>query len=193
MENDVKIPVEVSAKHIHLTQEHVDILFGKGYQLTHKSELSQPGFFVTNEKVEVIGKKGSANFSILVPLRSKTQVEIAITDAIKLGLDVVVRDSGDLADSAPCKLKGPAGEVDLEEGVIVASRHIHLNDENAQKLGVKDKDLIKVQVGGARGLTFENVLVRVAPENTNSMHIDTDEGNAANINNKIQTFGKKVL
>ncbi len=193
METEVKIPIEVSAKHIHLTQDDVDTLFGKGYQLTNKKELSQPGYFVTNEKVEVIGSKGSANFSILIPLRSQTQVEVAITDAIKLGLDVCVRDSGNLAGSAPCKLKGPAGEIDLKEGVIVARRHIHLNDDYASQLNVKDKEFIKVKVEGERGLTFENVLVRVDPSFSNSMHIDTDEGNAVNINNKTQTFGKKVL
>lgn len=191
MSEDVKIPIEVSARHLHLTREHVDILFGEGYELTAKRELSQKGYYVANETVEIIGKKSSANFGILFPLRSKTQVELAITDTIKLGINPVIRNSGDLVGSASCILKGPKGELELKEGVIVAARHIHVSPEYANKLGVKNDEFMNVKVEGERPLIFERVLVRVDPSFGISMHIDTDEGNAANINNKIQTFGKK--
>lgn len=192
MENEIKIPIEVSARHIHLTQEHVEILFGEGYQLTHKKELSQPGYFVTQETVEVIGSKSSANFSILTPLRKQTQIEVAITDAVKLGIPIFLRDSGDLAGTGSCTIKGPKGQIELEEGVIVARRHIHCNDEYAAKLNVKDKDFIDVVVDTDRPLVFKKVLVRTDPSFGLTMHIDTDEGNAANINNKNQTFGRKI-
>ena len=192
MGNDIKIPIEVSAKHAHLCQEHVDILFGKGYQLTNKAELSQKGYFVANERVEVVGSKSGADFGILLPLRDKSQIEVAITDAIKLGLDIVLRDSGDLEGSGACILRGPEGEIALSEGVIVARRHIHMNDEDAKQLGVKDKDHISVSVDGDRALIFEDVLIRTDPTFSTSMHIDTDEGNAANINNKTKSFGKRI-
>lgn len=191
MAEDVKIPIEVSARHVHLSEEHIEILFGKGYKLTNKAELSQKGFYVANEKVEVVGKKSSANFGILLPTRSRSQVELAITDSIKLGIEPIIRNSGDLGGSASCILRGPQGEIELEQGVIVAARHVHISPENAEKLDVKHDEYMSVKVGGKRPLIFENVLVRVDPSFGCSMHIDTDEGNAANINNKNQTFGTK--
>jgi len=189
MNNEVKIPIEVSARHVHLTQDHVDILFGEGYQLVNKRELSVKGFFVAEERVEVVGKKASASFGILTPLRSATQVEMAITDAIKLGIDVCVRMSGDLVNSAACTLKGPKGEVTLDEGVIIAARHIHMNDRLAKELGIKDHDEVSVKVSGDRGVVFDHVAVRCDPAFDLTMHIDTDEGNAINVNNKNITYG----
>ena len=189
MNKEVKVPIEVSARHVHLSQEHVDILFGKDYQLTDKRELSVKGFFVAEERVEVVGKKSSASFGVLTPLRSQTQVEMAITDAIKLGVDVCLRMSGDLAGSAACTLKGPKGEVELDEGVIIAGRHIHMNDKLAAELGINDHDEVSVKVGGGRGVTFDHVAVRTDPAFDITMHIDTDEGNAINVDNKNLTYG----
>jgi len=186
---ELKIPIEVSARHLHLTQGDVDILFGAGYQLTNKRELSQKGYFVAEERVEVVGKKASASFGILTPLRSQTQVEMAITDMVKLGIDVCVRMSGDLAGSAGCVLKGPKGEMILDEGVIVAQRHIHINDELAKEHGISDNDVVSVKIEGDRGVVFDQVAVRTDPTFDITMHIDTDEGNAINVNNKNVTYG----
>ncbi|MDR1781506.1 MAG: phosphate propanoyltransferase [Bacilli bacterium] len=188
--SQLKTPIEISAKHLHLCQEHVDILFGKNYQLTKKRELSQKNYFVTEETVEVIGSKGSDNFSILIPLRKKTQVELAITDAIKLGLDQYIRDSGDIKNTGSCILKGPKGQVKLEEGVIIAARHIHMNTNLAAENGLKDGDHVSVEIEGERALIFKKVTIRTDESFNITMHIDTDEGNAANINNKKLTYGK---
>ena len=190
MTEEVKVPLEVSARHLHLTQEHVDILFGEaGYQLTNKRELSVKGFFVAEERVEVIGKKSSASFGILTPLRSQTQVEMAITDAVKLGIEAPVRMSGDLAGSGACTLRGPHGEVEIAEGVIIAQRHIHMNDQMAKDLGIADHEEVSVKVGGARGAILEKVPVRTDPAFSITMHIDTDEGNALSVNNKNLSYG----
>ncbi len=179
----MNITVEVSARHIHLSQEHLDILFGKGYALNYKKELSQPGQFACSEKVEVIGPKGSFNMSILAPLRKATQAEISVTDARKIGVDVFVRDSGDITGSAGAVLKGPAGEVTINEGVIVAGRHIHLSNAQAEKINAKDGERVDVAVEGAdnRSVVFKNVLIRVNKDFNAAMHIDTDEANAAGI------------
>jgi len=189
---DIKIPIEVSARHVHLSDEDVETLFGKGYVLTNKKELSQKGYYVANEKVEVVGSKGSANFGILLPGRSASQVELAITDAIKLGIDVALGDSGNHENTAGCILRGPKGEVKLDQGVMVAKRHIHMNQKEADALGVKDKDRIDVEVESDRPLVFKDCLVRVDPTFSTSMHIDTDEGNAANISNSKPTYGRKI-
>ena len=175
-----KILVETSARHVHLTQEHVDILFGKGHQLTRKKDLSQPGQFACEERVTVVGpKRELANVSILGPVRKGSQVELSLTDARSIGLDVPVRESGDIAGSASCKLIGPAGEVELTEGVIAAKRHIHMTPEDAQNFGVSDKELVMVRViSNARSLIFDDVVVRVSPSFSTAMHIDTDEANA---------------
>lgn len=192
MSEEVKIPIEVSARHAHLSQEDVDVLFGKGYKLTNKRELSQKGYYLANETIEVIGKKGSATFGILLPERSQSQIEVAITDAIKLGIDPVLTNSGELENTSGCIMKGPKGEVVLDKGVMVAARHLHINDEVAQKLNVVDKDHIDVEVNGPRPVIFKDVLVRVDPSFGISMHIDTDEANAAGVNNKELTYGRKV-
>ena len=175
----MKIMVETSARHVHLTQEHLDILFGKGYALTPKKDLSQPGQFACVEKVEVVGPKGTMKMSILGPTRPETQVEISLTDARKLGVTAPIRESGDLEDTPGCVLRGPAGEVTLEKGVIAAKRHIHMTPADAEAFGVKDKDVVSVRVESAgRSLVFGDTVVRVSPKFALAMHIDTDESNA---------------
>ncbi len=177
----MKILVETSARHVHLTQEALETLFGEGYQLTVKKMLSQPEQFASNERVTVVGpKKEMANVSILGPCRSSNQVELSATDARSIGLDAPVRESGDVAGSAGCKLVGPKGEVELTEGVIVAKRHIHMTPVDAQAAGVADKDIVKVACGGeGRKLVFDDVIIRVSEKYATAMHIDTDESNAA--------------
>lgn len=176
-----KVTVGISARHVHVTQEHLDILYGAGYALTNKKDLAQPGQFASNETIDVVTEKSAfKNVRILGPIRSKSQVEVSMSDAMKLGLkNIPVRDSGDLAGTPGAKLVGPKGEVELTEGVIVAGRHIHMNPVEAAEFGVKDKDLVKVRCGGERGLVFENVLIRVNKDYALEMHVDTDEGNAA--------------
>ncbi|WP_319402954.1 phosphate propanoyltransferase [uncultured Anaeromusa sp.] len=171
----------ISARHVHVTREHLDILYGAGYELTNKKDLAQPGQFASNETIDVVTEKSAfKNVRILGPIRSKSQVEVSMSDAMKLGLkNIPVRDSGDLAGTPGAKLVGPKGEVELTEGVIVAGRHIHMNPAEAAEFGVKDKDLVKVRCGGNRGLIFENVLIRVNKDYALEMHVDTDEGNAA--------------
>ena len=175
-----KVLVETSARHIHLSQEHVDILFGAGHQLKHKKDLSQPGQFACEERVTVVGpKRELKNVSILGPVRKESQVELSATDARSIGLNAPVRESGVLEGSAPCKLVGPAGEVDLEYGVIVAKRHIHITPEDAAAFGVSDKEIVKVKVDSdGRSLIFDDVVVRVSASYATAMHIDTDEANA---------------
>ena len=175
-----KVLVETSARHIHLSQEHVDILFGAGHQLTHKKDLSQPGQFACEERVTVVGpKRELKNVSILGPVRKESQVELSATDARSIGLNAPVRESGVLEGSAPCKLVGPAGEVELAQGVIVAKRHIHITPEDAQAFGVSDKEIVKVKVDSdGRSLIFDDVVVRVSASYATAMHIDTDESNA---------------
>ena len=176
-----KILVETSARHVHLTKEHVEILFGKGASLTHKKDLSQPGQFACEERVTVVGpKKSIPNVIILGPERPASQVEVSLTDARTLGISAPVRESGDIAGSGACKLVGPAGEVELPEGVIAAKRHIHMTPEDASGFGVEDKQIVGVKINsGERSLIFEDVVVRVSPKFALAMHIDTDESNAA--------------
>lgn len=173
--------IETSARHIHLTQAAVETLFGKGYELTKKKDLSQPGQYACNERVTVVGpKKELANVSILGPVRSANQVELSATDARSIGLDAPVRESGDIAGSGACKLVGPAGEIEMAEGVIVAKRHLHITPEDAVTLGVSDKEIIRVACGAeGRKLIFDDVVVRVSEKFSTAMHIDTDESNAA--------------
>ncbi len=177
MEN--KILVETSARHIHLTDEHVGILFGAGHTLTVKKELSQPGQFACEEKVTVKGAKGELKMSVLGPTRKASQVEISLTDARTLGVNAPVRESGDIAGSGACTLVGPCGTVELAEGVIAAKRHIHLTPEAASDLGVADKEIVCVKLSTPRALIFGDVVVRVSESFAPAMHIDTDESNAA--------------
>ena len=174
-----KVLVEVSARHVHLSQEHLEALFGEGYQLTVKKMLSQPGQFACEEKVTVVGPRGESKMSILGPVRKESQVEVSLTDARALGVKALVRESGDLEGTEGCKLVGPAGEVVLEKGVIAAKRHIHFTPEDAEKFGIKDKDIVSVKIDTAeRSAILGDVVCRVSPSYALAMHIDTDEGNA---------------
>lgn len=179
MEN--KVLVETSARHIHLTADAVETLYGKGAELIVKKELSQPGQFAcANDKITLVGPKGSLAVSVLGPVRSANQVELSFSDARALGLkDVPVRESGDVAGTPGLKLVGPAGEIEISEGVIIAKRHIHFNVEEAAAFGVKDKQIVKVKLDTARPLIFDDVVCRVSPKFALAMHIDTDECNAA--------------
>ena len=176
-----KILVETSARHVHVTQETLEVLFGEGYQLTVKKMLSQPGQFASNEKVKVVGPRGELNCSILGPVRKANQVEVSLTEARQLGIVAPVRESGDIAGSGACKLIGPAGEVEISEGVIAAKRHIHMTPEDAEKYGCTNGQIVHVAVEGSnnRALIFGDVVVRVSPSFALAMHIDTDESNAA--------------
>ncbi len=176
-----KFLVETSARHVHLSTEDIETLFGKGYTLTHKKDLSQPGQYACEERVTLVGpKKPIANVIILGPARPATQVELSFTDARTLGVSAPVRESGDVAGSAGCKLVGPAGEVEIAEGVIVAKRHIHMTPADAEKLGVCDKEIVSVKLDSCgRSTVFGDVVVRVNPNFALAMHIDTDEANAA--------------
>lgn len=183
MENRL-IPVGLSNRHIHLTKEHLDILFGEGYELTKMKDLSQPGQYAANEKVDVVGSKGTLKgVRILGPTRKETQIEISLTDSFVLGVTPPVRDSGHLTDSPGAKIIGPKGEVTIDKGVIAAARHIHMHTSDAENFGVTDKEIVSVKVEGKRGLVFNNVLVRVHKEYALEMHVDIDEGNAAGLKN----------
>lgn len=175
-----QILVETSARHVHVTKETLEILFGKDAQLTKKKDLSQPGQFACEERVTVEGpKKSLANVSILGPCRSADQVELSATDARSVGLPIAIRESGDIAGTPGCKLIGPCGEVEIKEGVIVAKRHIHLVPETAEKLGVKNKDIVWVKIDTPeRKAVLGDVVIRVSENFADAMHIDTDESNA---------------
>jgi acetate kinase len=174
--------VEVSAHHIHLTQPHVEALFGKDHQLTKHADLSQPGQYACKEQVTIVGPKGRIErVRVLGPTRKITQIEIAMTEQFKLGIHPPVRESGDIKDTPGCTLEGPAGSVKLDTGVICALRHIHMTPADALRYGVRDKSLVRVRIDGARELVFGDVLVRVDPNYALAMHIDTDEANAASV------------
>lgn len=197
---ELTIPIAISARHVHLTQETVEALFGAGHQLTPRNPLSQPGQFAAEEQVTVIGPKNRIErVRILGPVRSKNQVEISRTDEYFLGLDAPVRLSGHTENSPGCTLEGPAGRVELKEGVICAWRHIHMTPEDAEHFGVRDKDVVEVDVSSTdRSLTFGNVIIRVSPNYKLEMHIDTDEGNAAELSTGVratlvQTRGEAQL
>ena len=179
MEN--KILVETSARHIHLTDEAVEVLYGKGATLGVKKMLSQPGQFAsTNEKIKLVGPKGEMMLSVLGPTRKANQVELSFTDARALGLkDVPVRESGDVAGTPGIKMVGPAGELEISEGCIIAKRHIHLNPEEAAAFGVENGQVVKVLIKSERTTIFDDVVCRVSPSYALAMHIDTDECNAA--------------
>jgi len=176
-----KVLVETSARHVHVSKEHLEILFGEGYELTIKKMLSQPGQFACEERVTVVGsKKELANVSILGPCRNATQVELSLTDARSIGVAAPVRESGDIAGSGACKLIGPKCEVEISEGVISAKRHIHMTTADAAEFGVKDTQIVSVKIDSdGRSLTFGDVVVRVSDSYALAMHIDTDESNAA--------------
>lgn len=176
------VPIGVSARHVHLTQEHVEVLFGEGYQLTKKKEL-MGGQFASNEMVTLVGLKLRAieNVRVLGPVRKASQVEISATDAIKLGIKAPIRESGNIAGSAPIAVVGPKGALYLKEGCIVAMRHIHMSPADAQAAGVHDGDIVSVKADNERGTIFNQVKIRVDESFTLEMHIDTDEANASKI------------
>ena len=192
MNESDKILVETSARHVHVTQETLEVLFGAGHQLTAKKMLSQPGQFASTDKIEVLGyndprkdpegklPRPSMKFSILGPVRDHNQVEVSLTEARKLGVNAPVRESGDIAGSGACTLVGPAGQVDLKERVICAKRHIHMTPEDAERFGVSNGQIVGVKVdsGKGRAVIFADTVVRVSPKYALAMHIDTDESNA---------------
>ena len=189
----MKVLVETSARHVHVTREHLDILFGEGYELHPKKYLSQPGQYASEERVDVVGPKRTlTGVSILGPVRKETQVELSLTDARTIGVSAPVRESGDIAGSGSCMLVGPKGQVTLTEGVIAAKRHIHMTKADAADFGVKDKDEVMVKVEDTgRSLIFDDVVVRVSDAYALAMHIDTDESNAACVKNG--TMGEVIL
>jgi putative phosphotransacetylase len=177
-----RVPIGVSARHIHLTHEHIEILFGQGAALTEFKPLSQPRQYAAHEMVAIYGPKGSfPKVRILGPARGITQLEISRTDAFALGIHAPVRESGNIEDTPGVRIVGPAGEVTVQQGVIVAARHIHFHTTDAQQWGIADKQMLKVRVGGERGVIFDQVVARVSENFALDMHIDTDEGNAAGI------------
>ena len=174
------IPVGVSGRHLHLSRAHLDALFGAGYELTKKKDLSQPGQYASEETVDIMTTKGAfTRVSILGPVRKETQIELALTDAVKLGINPPIRDSGNVAGSPGVVLVGPNGTITLDQGAIAALRHIHMTPADAERFGVKDKDIVQVECPGERGMIMGQVLVRVNDQYALEMHVDTDEGNAA--------------
>ena len=184
--------IETSARHVHVTKETLEVLFGKGAVLEVKKMLSQPGQFASNQKVKVVGPKGELNCSILGPERKENQVEVSLSDARTLGVVAPIRESGDVAGSAPCKLVGPAGEVELKEGVIVAKRHVHMTPTDAEEFGVKNGDIVNVKVTTetGRSLVFGDTVIRVSSTYALAMHVDTDESNAGALAGQV--FGTIV-
>ena len=183
-----KFIVETSARHVHLSQEHLEILFGKDAKLTHKKDLSPPGQFACEERVTIVGpKKEMPGVSILGPVRPATQVELSATDARAIGVVAPIRESGDVAGSGGCKIVGPAGEVEINEGVIVAKRHIHLTPAAAEEMNVKDKEIVWVKIDtDGRKAILGDVVVRVHENFSPAMHIDTDESNAVSAFNGLE-------
>lgn len=188
----MKILVETSARHVHITDEQLAVLFGEGHSLTKKKDLSQPGQFACEERVTIVGPKSEmTGVSILGPTRAAAQVELALTDARKLGLAAPVRESGCIEGTPGCKLVGPCGEVEIPCGAIAAQRHIHLSDSEAAQFGLADKQVVSVKLETAgRSLTFSDVVVRVSPKFAAAMHIDTDESNAAGCSGEV--FGEII-
>jgi acetate kinase len=178
------IPIGVSVRHVHLSRADCDMLFGPGYELTRRRDVTQPGQYVTRETVDLIGPKGEVHaVAIINPLRKATQVELARTDALRLGVDPPLRESGQLDGTPGIRLRGPQGEVAITHGVILAHRHVHMSPADAKLFGVADKDLIKVKIDGDREMTMGDVLVRVSDSYALDLHLDTDEANAASLGN----------
>lgn len=182
-----KVPVGLSNKHLHLSQADLETLFGKGYELHPTKPLKQPGQFASEEKVDIVGPKNTLKgIRVLGPVRKETQIELAMTDARTIGVKAPVRESGKLEGTPGVKLVGPAGEVELDHGVIVALRHIHLSAAQAKEAGLSDHQVVSVKVPGERGLIFDNVLVRAGDGHEREIHLDTDEGNAAGLANDVE-------
>jgi putative phosphotransacetylase len=184
MDMGYSVETGISNKHLHLREADIATLFGAGHKLTPVKELKQPGQYAADEKVDIVGPKNTLHgVRVLGPARKETQVELAVTDARGIGLTPPVRESGKLEGTPGVKLVGPAGEVDLDHGVIIALRHIHLSPDQAKEAGVQDKDIVDVKTSGHRPLIFEEVLIRSGDAHLREFHIDTDEGNAAGIGN----------
>lgn len=176
------VQIEVSARHVHLDKESVEALFGVGHKLTPKRELSQPGQYLEEERVDVIGPKGSfKNVAVLGPERKHVQVEVSFSDAFALGINPPIRQSGDTKGSASVKLVGPKGEITIDEGAIVALRHVHMTPEDAERLGLVDNQVVSVEALTDRKLVFEDTVIRVSPKFRTRMHVDVDEAGAAHI------------
>jgi putative phosphotransacetylase len=185
---EFEVVIEGSGKHLHLSKEHLNILFGEGFELEPKKYLSQPGQYASNSKVDIVGPKGTIpGLTVIGPVRKETQVELSFTDARRVGFEPPIRLSGDLKGSPGCTLIGPKGQVTIDRGVIIAKRHLHCSVEDGLKYGIKDGDLVDIRVGGERGLIFENVECRVGPTHATYVHIDYDEVNAAALFGEVTT------
>lgn len=179
-----KVPIAVSNRHIHLSPEHLERLFGRGYQLKKLKDLSQPNQFAAKETVTIIGPKGKIlNVRVLGPARGSTQVEVSLFDGFTLGIKPPIRNSGDIKGSAGITIQGPRGQISIDEGLICAARHIHMHTGDGEVFGLADGDIVQVKIDGERGVVFSNMLIRVSPKYKLEMHIDLDEANAANITN----------
>lgn len=182
------IVLGVSARHAHLCREHMDILFGKGSELHVKKPIGQPGQFASEEQITMVTPKASMKLRVIGPLRPETQIELSMTDARGVGLKPPIRNSGDIKGSAGARLIGPAGELELMEGIIVAARHVHLYPETAAKYGLVDGDIVDVRTEGERAVTFHNVLVRAGVKHADEVHIDTDEANACELDSGMTVY-----
>lgn len=189
----LQVVIEGSGRHVHVTRQDLETLFGSGYELEVKKYLSQPGEFASNSKVDIVGPKGTIKgVSILGPCRAQTQIELSYTDARAAGFNPPIRESGDLDGSSGCTLIGPAGSVELEQGVIIAKRHLHLTPQDAGKYGIEDKEILLVKTHGERFLIFDDVVARVSPNYATYMHVDYDEVNSgALFGNPTGTVYKK--
>lgn len=178
------LPIALSNRHIHLSREDLDVLFGEGYELVKFRDLSQPGQYACEEQVDAVGPKGTINgIRVLGPTRNESQLEVSVSDAFALGIKPMIRNSGEIEGTPGLKLVGPKGEVELDKGVIVAARHIHMHTSDAEEFDVKDNDVVKIKIDNPRGLIFDNVLVRVNPDYALEMHVDIEEGNASGVKN----------
>ena len=186
------IVLGVSARHAHLCREHMDILFGPQSELHVKKPIGQPGQFASEEQITMVTQKASMKLRIIGPLRPETQIELSMTDARSVGLKPPIRNSGDIKGSAGAKLIGPAGELELAEGIIIAARHVHLYPETAAKYDLKDGDIVDIKTEGERGLTFHNVLVRAGVKHADEVHIDTDEANACELDSGTMVYVVKL-
>ena len=183
IDRSIKIVANVSNRHVHLSQSDMETLFGAGYKLTKLKDLMQPGEHSCVETVTVVGRKRQQETRVLGPIRNATQVEISITDGFNLGIDAPVRASGDVKGSAPVKIVGPKGVVELKQGCVVAKRHVHMTAKDAERLGLVNNQMISVKCSGERGLLFNNVVARVSDKMALECHLDTDEANAAGLKN----------
>ena len=186
-ELDGSFEVEASGRHVHLSRKELDALFGTGYELTKAKDLSQPGQYASKERLTVVGPKGAFhNVVILGPVRKESQVEVSLTDCLQLGVKAPIRESGDIEGTPGIVLVNGDKSDSLDKGLIVAKRHVHMTPEDAEKLGVKNHDIVKVKVEGARPLVFDDVVIRVSPKFATYMHIDYDEANACGFSKGIR-------